>query len=40
MIALRDPRDVVLSCFMHNFAITALRHTAFFTLKDTVERIC
>jgi tetratricopeptide (TPR) repeat protein len=37
MIALRDPRDVVLSCFMQNFALTALRHTAFFTLKDTVE---
>jgi len=38
MIALRDPRDVVMSCFMQNFAVLAPRHTAFFNLKDTVEQ--
>ncbi|MGB7767521.1 MAG: sulfotransferase [Verrucomicrobiia bacterium] len=38
IVALRDPRDVVLSCFMQNFAVLAPRHTAFFNLKDTVEQ--
>jgi len=37
IVALRDPRDVCLSCFMQDFSLRALRHTAFFNLNDTVE---
>jgi tetratricopeptide (TPR) repeat protein len=38
VMALRDPRDVCLSCFMQDFSLRALRYTAFFNWKDTVEQ--
>ena len=37
IVALRDPRDVCLSCFMQYFTPINLRNAAFFNLKDTVE---
>ncbi|MGA2686371.1 MAG: sulfotransferase [Verrucomicrobiota bacterium] len=37
VVALRDPRDVCMSCFMQYFSPLGLRHTAYFNLKDTVE---
>ena len=36
IIALRDPRDVCLSCFMQPFSLSQVS-AAFLTLKDTVE---
>ena len=39
LVALRDPRDVILSCFMQHFAPnSAMRH--FYTLEDTVDMYC
>jgi tetratricopeptide (TPR) repeat protein len=37
LMALRDPRDVCMSCFMQNFTPLNQRHAAFLNLKDTVE---
>jgi len=38
LMALRDPRDVCLSCFMLDLPRqVGLRHTAYFNLKDTTE---
>ena len=39
LIAVRDPRDVVLSCFMHSFGLNeAMRH--FLTLEGTADYYC
>ena len=37
LVALRDPRDVCLSCFMQYFDPLDSETAAFFNLKDTVE---
>jgi Tfp pilus assembly protein PilF len=37
LVALRDPRDVCLSCFMQHFTPLNLRNSAYLNLKDTVE---
>ena len=40
IVALRDPRDVCLSCFMQYFTPINLRNAAFFNLKGHGGGIC
>jgi tetratricopeptide (TPR) repeat protein len=37
LVALRDPRDVCLSCFMQPFVILGMTNSAYLTLQDTIQ---